>query len=231
MRVVLTHPSRRPDELKAALRAAKIQLVHLPQLKITSLKPKLLQTKPDWLVLLSQSAVRATSLSLKKLQTTKIATVGAATRSLVRELGIAVAFTPQTFTALELAKTLPIKKGETVWLYSGGQTDERFFRQLRKRGVVVREFKVYTAKPISYPVSRLKKVFTKPVDAIGLTSAAGVAVLAQNLKKLKLTKLPPVVCLGSVAASAARRAGFRQITVAERANFAAFATCFTKQPQ
>lgn len=226
MQILLTHPRRSPDSLKNFLKRHKVKFSHLPQIKIKLLTPHLPKIKPDWIILLSQNSFRSVRPRLKRITQAKIATVGPMTKKLVQKSGFKVVFTPKKSTAWELAKSLPAKRGETAWLFSGGQTDKRFFESLKKRNIKIREISTYAIQPISYSENQFKRNFTGLIDAVVFTSSAGVMAFTKNFK-IESTQ-PIAVCLEPTTAHTAHKSGFRQVIIAKRATFRSLATVLKK---
>ncbi|MEA2683145.1 MAG: uroporphyrinogen methyltransferase / synthase [Chloroflexota bacterium] len=171
----------------------------------------------DYAILTSARAVGA---SLKLLGNDSprggwppVLAVGPATARAARQAGLSVRLVPAEFVAEGLLRALDGMDlaGKRLIFPRAEVAREDLPEELRRRGATVDVVPVYRTEPSPDAPARLREALEKGVDMVALASASAAASLAQAAAGLQV---PPVACIGPVAADAARTLGLDVAVVA-----------------
>lgn len=171
----------------------------------------------DYAILTSARAVGA-SLKLLGNESPRggwppVLAVGPATARAARQAGLSVRLVPAEFVAEGLLRALDGMDlaGKRMIFPRAEVAREDLPDELRRRGATVDVVPVYRTEPSADAAARLRLALEKGVDLVALASASAAASLAQAAAGLPI---PPVACIGPVAAEAARGLGLEVAVVA-----------------
>ncbi len=168
--------------------------------------------KYDWLIFTSPNAVKFFFKSIdSKLVDSKIAVVGEKTKRALLNLGLEVAFVPAQFTAKNLAKELPITKGETIFIPRSNLAKDDIVEILRGRACKVEALSIYENKAIDYTSSDINDTFQHKIDYITFTSGSTVKSFYDLGIDPSNEKL---ICIGPETAKAVRACNFEVGSIA-----------------
>lgn len=228
-RVLVTRTPEQAGVLVAALRDAGLDPCPLPTIDIVydtggrELDRALGRLGTyDWVVLTSSNGGRAVLRGAERVSTpfeaSRWAVVGSATRQVLEQEDIAVAFQPRRSSSAGMAAELPISPGDRVLLVRGDLADAELPDALRDRGAVVDEVIGYhtVIGPASSRGLLRRTVDGGPLAAIVFTSGSTVRGLLELAgPELIDVRDIPAVCIGPETAIEAERAGFRVIGVSK----------------
>ena len=166
------------------------------------------------------TSARAVGSALKLLGDTAprggwppVLAVGPATARSARQAGLSVRLVPAEFVAEGLLRALDGMDlaGKRVIFPRAEVAREELPEELRRRGASVDVVAVYRTEPSPDAAARLRDALALGVDLVALASASAASSLASAIDG---HPVPPVACIGPVAASAARDLGLDVAVVA-----------------
>ena len=171
----------------------------------------------DWVVFTSANGVHFVAERLRALgkdplvfASNKIAAIGPATASALRDLGVRVDFVPTKFLGEQIAIELPIANEQRALLLRADIASDVLQRGLTARGVAVTDIDVY--RTVMPPAS---SVDFQKIDAITFTSSSTVRNFIALLDGAPVALLhTKIFCIGPVTANTARELGLRVDAVA-----------------
>lgn len=233
LRIVVTRPEDRAENLAKALRAAGAQPVLIPTIRIEAFEqvPGLDRAIRalggyDWVVFTSATAVELFLERLGRgengrgsLSEARVAAIGPATAEALRERSIEPAFMPGTYVGEALAEGLPLAVGDRVLIPRAAEARPAIPRILERRGARVDEIHLYRAAETVGQEASIEAL-RQGVDALTFTSPSTLRgfiglVRAAGLDPLRLPGSPVVACIGPITADAAAQAGLAPDVVAE----------------
>ena len=237
-RVLVTRSVDQAGELMSALRDVGLDPVSVPAIAIDfegehgdlATAAGLLHTY-RWVVVTSPNGARAilsaAGRNLTELGAPTWAAIGPATRKVLEDEGIDVAFQPRQSSGIEMAVKIPVQPADRVLVVRGDLADDGLALALRARGADVDDVIAYRTReaPESSRPLLLRAAAGRPIAAVAFTSGSTVRGLV-SLAAAELMDIRsfPAVCIGPETVAAARSAGFRILAVAPRADAAALAT-------
>lgn len=220
-RVAVTRPRAQAEALEALLRAHGAEPVSCPVIEVgppadvAVLDDALRGLRHmDWMVFTSANAVRAVSGRLSAMAASlparvRLAAVGDATATALRQLLRAPDFVPATATAEHLAAELPVSAGQRMLFPRSDIAGNALIAGLRDRGVAVHDVVAYRTMP-SPDAGRLAQLVREDaLDAVVFTSPSAIR-FADGLVDAATatgTRAPVAVCIGPATAAAASAAG------------------------
>jgi uroporphyrinogen III methyltransferase/synthase len=139
--------------------------------------------------------------------------VGPATARAARQAGLSVRLVPAEFVAEGLLRALDGMDlaGKRMIFPRAEVAREELPDELRRRGATVDVVPVYRTEPSPEAPARLRAALAEGVDLVALASASAAASLAAAGAGMTV---PPVACIGPVAAQAATDLGLEVAVVA-----------------
>lgn len=169
----------------------------------------------DWAVFTSANGVRfaaergdALGINLRVLNESRIAGIGTGTANALREKGVRVDFLPTRFTSEQLARELPLARGERVLLLRADIASNELAHALVARGARVFDVDAYR----TIPAPRARIDFPR-ADAVTFTSPSTVENSCPFLKETNFAF--HIFCIGPVTANAVRHVGMNVAAVAQ----------------
>ncbi len=184
----------------------------------------------DWIVFTSANGVRAVAerldckssrapnarvdmqSTISRLKSKRVAAIGPGTARALEAMGVPVAFIPTRFLGAQLARELPIRKGERALLLRADLACDELANGLHARGVLVQDVDAYRTKMPDTPPLDLRDA-----DAITFASASAannfMAMLDDSARE-QLAALD-IFCIGPVTEQAARELGLHISAVAK----------------
>ena len=166
------------------------------------------------------TSARAVGASLKLLGDTSprggwppVLAVGPATARAARQAGLSVRLVPAEFVAEGLLRALDGMElaGKRIIFPRAEVAREELPDELRRRGATVDVVPVYRTEPSPEAPDRLRAALAEHVDMVAIASASAAASLATAATG---GNVPPVACIGPVAAQAAADLGLQVAVVA-----------------
>jgi uroporphyrinogen III methyltransferase/synthase len=238
-RIVVTRAREQASGLVDMLRARGAEVLEYPTIRIEKLED---MTKLDealrslaryaWMVITSVNTVpviaerlEALELDARAFAMTKVAAIGPATASVLREkLGIRADFVPTEAVAEALVDQWPDMemRGKRVFLPRAREAREVLPERLRAMGAMVDVIPVYETVAMEQPGTLLEDLMAGNIDAITFTASSTVKNLMQALAigsaESKLRAYLKGVCLaviGPVTGQTLKEYGFEPTIVAE----------------
>ncbi len=238
-RVIVSRPTGRAEALADGLRAAGVDVAHVPAIEIRpvaaggAVDAALRSTLPaDYVVLASANAAHAVLDACARLDLEPLmlrwATVGEATAAVLLAAGIEDVFVASMPTGEALARELPLHPRDRVLVPRADIADGRLVEILGERGARVIDVVAYEtveAPEVSRPLLAAA-LDDGPVDALVLTSgstARGLLALAADEDARARLLATPVITAGGTTATAAREAGYATVLAAPSPSSAALA--------
>jgi hydroxymethylbilane synthase len=226
-RVLVTRAVDHAGELVSALRGVGLDPIEVPAIAIEYEPPRgdldaaagLLHTY-RWVVITSANGARAILKAAERILTElgapSWAAIGSATRRVLEDEGIEVAFRPSQSTGIALAVELPVVAGDGILVVRGDLADEELAIALRARGAEVHDVIAYRTREAPERSRTLLRaaatdgaiaaaVFTSGSTVRGLVSLGR----AESIDVLSM----PAVCIGPATADEARAAGFQILAI------------------
>ena len=209
-RILITRPSGRGEKLASMLRDAGAEVIHMPTIKTRlindALKGKNLSGF-DWVGFTSVTGVEAlftllanSNRDIRELGQAKIAAVGPATSNALRSRGLKVDYMPEIYDVENLVK---------------GLTGNVLLFRVKDSHEILTSHEISITQLYIYEIDYIKlRQVPKFIDMIIFTSASTVRGFVAGVDSMREVK---VVCIGKQTADEARRLGFVNIVVAERA--------------
>ncbi len=201
LRIVNTRASRQASSLTRLLEAEGAEVLHYPTVeikpcadsaKLDAALKELAAGRFDWLVITSANTVYTLADRLRTLgiqhariaqHSTKVAAVGSATASAVREeLNLSVDLLPDAYVAESLAASLRVGRGSRVLLPQSALARPLLVNTLRRVGAEVAAVTAYRTV-VGHGGDDLPRHFRQGnVDAVVFTSASTVHNFVERLK-------------------------------------------------
>ena len=236
-RVIVTRPAAQSGTLVAALRAVGLDPVVVPAIETELAESDgtfaaFASALPTyaWVVLTSANGADALIRSTARMSASpggvRVAAIGPATRSVLEQAGLPVAFEPPQATSTSMAATLPIARGDRVLVVRGDLAGHDLAAALRTRGAIVDDAVGYRTReaPMGSRELLREAIDAGPIAALTFTSgstARGLRSIAEAVG-VDLGDVP-AICIGEETAREASAAGFRIVGIAETADAAALA--------
>jgi uroporphyrinogen-III synthase len=223
-RVLVTRAEGKGGSLSAGLEALGAAVTEVPL--IVHRPPSDPDAARDALLLAGSydyaifTSARAVGSSLKLLGPVSprggwppVIAVGPATATTARQAGLSVRLVPAEFVAEGLLRALDgfDLTGRRIIFPRAEVAREDLPEELRRRGATVDVVSVYRTAPSPDAPARLSAALQNGVDLVALASASAAASLAAAGEG---KPIPPVACIGPVAADAARKLGLEVAVVA-----------------
>ena len=182
----------------------------------------------DWLILTSTNTVRALKQSFDAMGINspytlnlQVAAVGSKTAQYAEEqLGLKVNVVPEQYTAISLAKALPLGKNTRVLLPQSEIAEPALATTLTTMGAIVTSMIAYQTVMGCGGIDLPELLRSGKVDAITLTSASTVTYLLQRLQNeggdVHLLEAVCIACIGSSTAAAVRENNLSVAVIAEQ---------------
>lgn len=175
----------------------------------------------DWLIITSTNTLFAMAERIHAIHVipafdkVKIAVIGEKTEDTLAEFyGVTAAFVPDKFTAIVLAKSLPLEAGEAICLPQSTIAEDKLAEDLTARGATVTVIPAYETvigeggEDVPYLLQE------NQIDALTFTSPSTVTNFLKRIHPLSVPDLP-TICIGPSTAQRAEDCGFREIILPE----------------
>ena len=237
-RVLITRAVDQAGALMSALRDVGLEPVPIPAIEIVLDPPRPGDVDAAagrlptyrWVVITSANGARAilesAGRTMSELRGPSWAAIGPATRRILEDQAIKVAFQPSHSTGIAMAVDLPVVAGDRILVVRGDLPDEELAIALRARGAEVDDLIAYQTREAPEASRGLlgKATADGPIAAVMFTSASTVRGLLSLGKAESIDPRSfPAVCIGPETADEARMAGFRILAVSPRPDPAALA--------
>ena len=189
---------------------------------------RLSEDQIDWLVLTSANTVlmmvkrlNTLKITLPKVHSFRIATVGSSTAEYVQShLNLSVDVMPETYVAESLAESILAQDGKTILLPESAIARPTLAQKLADGGAIVEVVEAYQTVCGEGGIDFYQHVANKQIDIVAFTSSSTVKCFMQRLKTenmdaLAVTQNLCIACIGTKTAETAREFGFKQIIVPE----------------
>lgn len=227
-RVLVTRPVDQADDLAGLLVERGLEPVVVPTVAVdvTTTRAALAEMLhgldgADWLVLTSANGARALSASLdgeRLPASVRVAAVGPATASALREAGIGVDHVPDVHLTVAIAEGLGDVNGRRVVLARADAATPDLRDALVERGARVEEVVAYrTLEGPAASADGIRSALRRPLGGVAFTSGStvrGLVELTPAADRGRLRSIP-AFCIGPVTADVAHRHGFDVAVVAE----------------
>ena len=229
--VLVTRSAEQAQALTVCLEQAGAEVIEQPLIKIVkpadeyrSLDAAINKLATyDWIILTSVNGVKSFFARLfaggkdARVISGKVAVIGKATATKLKEFGITADVMPEKFQAEELLTALKgkIKSGEKVLLARAEQAREILPEGLRQMGATVDIVSAYKTVPVAPAESvRIKLSGEGEISWVTFASPSAVDSFVQGFGKEALTKIR-IACIGPITAAACRRYGREPEIIAE----------------
>lgn len=182
----------------------------------------------DWILFTSKNSVEffVKELHVRTLPpSVRIAAVGPETAHALKRAGIRVDLIPKEFSAKHIVQALDRAgrstgdlKGKRILFPRSAIAPMEPVRALRERGARVSVMHLYTTIPARIPRKLMRPIKKGDADHLVFMSPSGIAGLMKNVRgndAKKAVRNIPVVCIGPLTATAARRFKFKKIHAAK----------------
>jgi uroporphyrinogen-III synthase len=236
-RVLVTRALHQAGKLSDGLRALGAVPVEVPVLEIgppasfESLDQALRQfQKYDWLLLTSANTVRALFERAKELGipltqpvTMKVASVGEATASAARKLGLQLAVIPEKFVAESLSERLlaelkdQSRAAKVLYARAAGAR-EVIPQALQAAGIDLDVVDAYQNRVPKTAAEELRRALASGIDMVTFTSSSSVTHLSQVALQAKVAwpfAAVPAVSIGPITSQTLRDSGWPPAAEAE----------------
>jgi hydroxymethylbilane synthase len=245
LRVLVTRPADRAEELMAALRSAGAEPIFCPLTRIEDpldwapLDRALAAAADgayDWVVVSSANAAarlgrRATAVGAEGWsKRARVAAVGPATARALVDAGVRIDLVPGLAQAEGIVDALREVgvAGARVLYPHGDLARDTIVRELTALGATVDAVVAYRTAPASdLPPAAREALRSGDIDVAMLAAPSSAGRLAEEFGGASLTAAPPVVCVGPVTEAAARALGFSVAAVAWEPSVAALVAALT----
>lgn len=219
MRVLIPRGGRWGDEVARLVAAAGFEPVVRPLVRTAPAEDqdalgrelaRLADGGFDWLVVTSRSTVPVLPPVPRSV---RVAAVGVATASALRERGVRVDFVPARQSAAGLVAEWPVREGSALWPRA---LDARptVAEGLRRHGMRVTDVVAYRTEPVDAPALERDDA---AIDAALVTSGS----IAQQVARLGLPADARVIAIGEQTAEDCRALGLRVAGIAAQPSAAA----------
>jgi uroporphyrinogen III methyltransferase/synthase len=223
--VVVTRTRAQASRLRTLLESLGAAVIEAPVLEIRHKGEDLttderVSSRWDWIVFSSQNgveaffeAIRHAGRDTRALGTTRVATIGLATATMLGRHGVLPDFVPSTATSECLSAELPRVSGARILIPAGSLSDLRLADALRARGAHIEQVRVYETVAAALDDSLVSGLLR--ADAITFASASAASFLAAALGERALPGSVSLCAIGPQAAAATRAAFGRVDAIAE----------------
>lgn len=138
----------------------------------------------------------------------RIAAVGRATGEVVRAVGLTVNFQPSKANAKTLVKEFPgpLEKNEPVLYPASAKASGEVVNGLIERGFTVTRLNTYSTETVEFDMDT--KSDANGAHVVAFASPSAVRGWVENMG---VKEDLPVACIGETSATAAKKAGYRQV--------------------
>ncbi len=215
-RIVVTRARAQASELAEKLSALGAQVVEAPVIGVELHGERLplsegVGSRWDWIIFTSANGVQAffaelysLGMDTRALGTTKIASIGAATSDVLKDVGIVPDFVPSKATSDVLAAEINRVHGARILLPVSSLTDRRLSDALRKRGGHIEQIAAYDTRPEPLDEQQLREVLE--ADVVTFTSASTARNLRAALGDQELSEATKLVSIGAETSKAVMEA-------------------------
>jgi len=222
LKIVVTRPRDQAAEMIAELKALGAEAVSVPAIMIRPIRPNpaldraLAQLDSyHYLVFTSRNSVeifftalKAKSLTKRKLSHLAVACIGPATETAVKKVGIKCWIKPRSFVAEALLAAFPRRlQGQRVLLPRAKEAREVLPQGLEKRGAIVDVVPVYESVP-----ARPWPKIPKGTDIVVFTSSSTVV---NFMRKARIPKKTKIACIGPITQAEVEKHGRKADMVAQ----------------
>lgn len=199
-----------------------MSLISVRAEKMYGLKEVLVRPGKRWLVFTSRNGVRFFFEQMKKeridiriLGICRIAVMGAGTRRELENWGCYADLLPEQSCSESLAKALceNVQYDEEICLFRAEEASDVLIKRLREKQYRVVDIPTYRTE-IMWKKRELLREMLEDVDAVTFCSASAVSAFVQMTEGHDL--VAKTICIGPVAAQAAKKAGLHIDKVAEQ---------------
>lgn len=192
IKVLIPRPIEQSNEFAEKLEKLGATPVIFPLIEIKPINTQLLietysKNNFDWLIFTSGVAVKCFFEVINpKDVTAKIAAVGSQTKKSIEKLGLKVNFIPSAATAQKLAKEIPVKPTESVFIPQSKISNNTIVDILGKKNKKITTLATYDNTPVDYTKEQIEEVLNTPVNVITFTSGSTVNSFMDLIKKHKI---------------------------------------------
>lgn len=199
-----------------------MSLIGVKGQEMSSIKAVLTSPGKRWLVFTSRNGVRFFFEQMKKEQVdirslgdSRIAVMGAGTRKEMENWGCYADLVPEQSCSESLAKALcaHAEPDEAICLFRAEEASDVLTKRLREKQYHVVDIPTYRTE-IMWKKRELLREMLEDVDAVTFCSASAVSAFVQMTEGHDL--VAKTICIGPVAAQAAKKAGLHIDKVAEQ---------------
>lgn len=199
-----------------------MSLIGVKGQEMSSIKAVLTSPGKRWLVFTSRNGVRFFFEQMKKEQVdirslgdSRIAVMGAGTRKEMENWGCYADLVPEQSCSESLAKALcaHAEPDEAICLFRAEEAPDVLTKRLREKQYRVVDIPTYRTE-IMWKKRELLREMLEDVDAVTFCSASAVSAFVQMTEGHDL--VAKTICIGPVAAQAAKKAGLHIDKVAEQ---------------
>ena len=199
-----------------------MSLIGVKGQEMSSIKAVLTSPGKRWLVFTSRNGVRFFFEQMKKEQVdirslgdSRIAVMGAGTRKELENWGCYADLVPEQSCSESLAKALceNVQYDEEICLFRAEEASDVLTKRLREKQYRVVDIPTYRTE-IMWKKRELLREMLEDVDAVTFCSASAVSAFVQMTEGHDL--VAKTICIGPVAAQAAKKAGLHIDKVAEQ---------------
>lgn len=199
-----------------------MSLIGVKGQEMSSIKAVLTSPGKRWLVFTSRNGVRFFFEQMKKEQVdirslgdSRIAVMGAGTRKEMENWGCYADLVPEQSCSESLAKALcaHAEPDEAICLFRAEEASDVLTKRLREKQYCVVDIPTYRTE-IMWKKRELLREMLEDVDAVTFCSASAVSAFVQMTEGHDL--VAKTICIGPVAAQAAKKAGLHIDKVAEQ---------------
>lgn len=172
---------------------------------------QLANSSKGWIVLTSPEAASVFVDAWRKAKYPtlgRIATVGRATSEALFAVGLDVSFQPSKANAKTLVKEFPVplEKNEPLLYPASAKASGEVVDGLTKRGFAVTRLNTYSTETVKFDLET--KRFAEGAHIVTFASPSAVRGWIENMG---VKEDIPVACIGETSATAAKKAGYRQV--------------------
>ena len=192
IKVLIPRPIEQSNEFAEKLEILGATPIVFPLIEIKAInKPKLEEifskNNFDWIIFTSGVAVKCFfDIINPENVKSKIAAVGSQTKKTIEKYGLKVNFTPSAATAQKLAKEIPVKESESVFIPQSKIANNTIIDILGKKNKKIKTLATYDNTPVEYTKEQLEEVLLTPINVITFTSGSTVNSFMDLIKKHKV---------------------------------------------
>lgn len=192
VKVLIPRPIEQSNEFAEKLEKLGATPVIFPLIELKPINTQLLvetysKNNFDWLVFTSGVAVKCffDEINPKEVKS-KIAAVGSQTKKTIEKLGLKVNFIPSAATAQKLAKEIPVKESDSIFIPQSKIANNTIVDILGKKNKKIKTLAIYDNSPVEYSKEEIEEVLNTPVNVITFTSGSTVNSFMDLIRKHKL---------------------------------------------